>query len=47
VLAALLLLALLVMLAFGGQHGPGRHRSASPGPVVAAVANLSQVMETR
>ena len=47
VLAALLLLALLVMLASGGQHGPGRHRLASMEPGGAAVASISLVTETR
>ena len=47
VLAALLLLALLVMLASGSQHGPGRHRLAFAEPGVAALASMSLVTETR
>jgi hypothetical protein len=40
VLAALLVLALLVMLVSGGQHGPSRHRSASLGTAGAGVVNV-------
>ena len=38
VVAALVLLALLVMVASGGQHGPGRHRSGSLAPIGATVS---------
>jgi hypothetical protein len=46
VLAVLLLLALLVMLASGGQHGPGRHRSAPIGQIGPAVASVSLLIGT-
>jgi hypothetical protein len=36
VAAALLLALLIVMLASGGQHGPGRHRPSSLGLTAAA-----------
>ena len=44
VVVALLLLVLLVMLVSGGQHGPGRHRTASVGPAGAGAASMSLVI---
>jgi hypothetical protein len=40
VMAALLLLALVVTVLSGGQHGPGRHRSSSLSPAAALAAGL-------
>ena len=41
VLAALILLGVLVMVASGGQHGPGRHRPSTLGTAAAATASVA------